>query len=262
VTLRSAEELEALAFDADIAYFKAFTARGGGTVLDEGGVVSWRSLYKMPFLVNTVVRTDRSVAPAEVIRQGDARFEGGYEILCLVGSDDDLLEEAVEQGGTAGDADPLQMLLDLDSLGDPTVPSSIELRTVTDANGVADLAAVNRNASAVYGFAGDLFPTVFRELGTVLADDIEAVVAYERDRPVATAQVFFHGEIGYVGWVATSRKVMRRGLGTLVTHDVVARARQRGAELMSLMASPMGAPIYRRMGFVDVGWVRGVQRSR
>jgi GNAT superfamily N-acetyltransferase len=258
----SAEELEALAFEADIAYFKAFTSRGGGAVVDSEGTVSWRSHHPMPFLVNTVVRTDRSVAPANVIREGDARFEGGYEILCLAGRDDDLLQEAVRQGAEAGDADPLQVLLDLDALGDPTVPPSIELRRVTDADGIADIAAVNREASAVYGFPDDLFPKVFTEPATVLTDDIEAVVAYEDGRPLATAQVFFYADVGYVGWVATSQDATRRGLGTLVTHDVVARARRRGADLMSLMASPMGAPIYRRMGFVDVGWVRGAARNR
>jgi GNAT superfamily N-acetyltransferase len=259
---RSADELEALAFDADVAYFKAFTARGGGVVLDDGGVVSWQSRHPMPSLVNTVVRTDRSVGPAEVIRHGDARFDGGYEILCLVGVDDDLLDEAVGQGAEAGDADPLQVLLDLEALGDPTPPPSIELRTVTDVDGVADIAAVNRDATAVFGFPDDMFPTVFTEPATVLSDDIEAVVAYENGRPLATAQVFFHGDVGYVGWVATSGAAMRRGLGTLVTHDVVARARRRGADVMSLMASPMGAPIYRRMGFVDVGWVRSAVRRR
>ena len=87
-----------------------------------------------------------------------------------------------------------------------------------------------------------------------------AVVAYANGQPVATAQAFFHGVTAYVGWVATTAAAMRGGLGTLVTRDVIARARVRWASTVSLMASPMGAPVYRRIGFSDVAWLRSAVR--
>ena len=90
---------------------------------------------------------------------------------------------------------------------------------------------------------------------------VEAIVAYASGQPVATAQVFFHGVTAYVGWVATTAAAMRGGLGTLVTRDVIARACLHGASTVSLIASPMGAPVYRRIGFSDVAWLRSaVQR--
>ena len=249
------------ALDAHVAYFRALTQRGGGTVVDHGGIVSWHSPHPMGFLVNAVFRVDPAVDAAEVLKEADRRFVTGYEVVTVVDRDDDLFDLAVELGADCEGPDPIQVLADPSSVGKPTVPSSIELRTVTDVAGVADVARVNGEATALYGFPDDLFPTVFAEPASVLAEDIEAVVAYASGQPVATAQVFFHGVTAYVGWVATTAAAMRGGLGTLVTRDVIARACVRGASTVSLMASPMGAPVYRRLGFSDVAWLRSAVRA-
>ena len=197
-----------------------------------------------------------------MLNEADRRFVTGYEVITAVGRDDDLFDLAVGLGADGGEPDPVQVLtVSSSSSTAPTAPAAIELRTVTDVAGVADVIRVNREATAVYGFPEDLFPTVFAQPRCVLAEDIEAVVAYEDGQPVATAQVFFHGITGYVGWVATTAAAARRGLGTLVTRDVIARAGRRGASTISLMASPMGAPVYRRMGFSDVAWLRGAVRA-
>jgi hypothetical protein len=231
-------------------------------VVERDGVLTWHSCHDLPFLVNAAVRLDASIDAASAIREADDRFAGDYEMVTVVGVDDDVYEAMRSTGSDDADPDPLQALDDPATIGTPVLPASIELRTVLDAAGLADLVAVNQDASGVYGFPSDLFATILQNPATVLADDVEAVVAYEGDRPLATAQVFFDGPTAYVGWVATTRAAMRRGLGTLVTHDVVARGARRGATAAVLMASPMGAPVYRRMGFVDVGWLRGIVRRR
>ena len=181
------------ALDAHVAYFRALTQRGGGTVVDHGGIVSWRSTHPMPFLVNAVFRVDPLVDAAEVLKEADRRFVTGYEVVTVVDRDEDLFDLAVELGAHGEEPGPIQVLADPSSAGKPTVPSSIELRTVRDVAGVADVARVNSEATALYGFPDDLFPTVFAEPASVLAEDIEAVVAYANGQPVATAQVFFHG---------------------------------------------------------------------
>jgi GNAT superfamily N-acetyltransferase len=255
------DRLDVLAFDADVAYFRAFTERGGGTVQESDGVLTWRSRHPMPFLVNSAVRTDPAITAADVVAIAEDRFTGAFELLCLVGRDDDLLAHAATIEARIGEGDPLQVLLDPAALGEVTIPPDVEVRMVTDAAQVADVAAVNRDATTVFDFPEDLFPKVFERPATVLADDVVAVVAYDRDAPVATAQVYFHDFVGQVGWVATAQRAMRRGLGTIVTHSVITSARERGAEVIALQASPMGAPVYRRMGFVDVGHVQGVVRT-
>ncbi len=256
----SSAALEALA--AHISYFRTLTERGGGTVEDAGGIVSWHSRHPMGFLVNAAIRIDPSVNAAQVLAEADRRFVTGYEVVALVGRDDDLFDLAVGPNEQHVEPDPIQVLANPAGLGEPKVHGSIVLRTVTDAGGVKDVAQVNRDATASLGFPDDLFPTIFADPASVLADDIEAVVAYADGRPIATAQVHVPGAMAYVGWVATIPTAARSGLGTLVTLEVIARACRRGAATVSLMASPMGAPIYRRIGFSDVGGLKGAPRSR
>ena len=73
---------------------------------------------------------------------------------------------------------------------------------------------------------------------------------------MAAAQVFMCADIAYVGWVSVVEKASRRGLGWLVTETVVNEGLARGANAAVLVGSPMGAPLYRKMGFVDVGALR------
>jgi GNAT superfamily N-acetyltransferase len=128
------------------------------------------------------------------------------------------------------------------------------LRPVTTPTAVADVAAVTTDAHQAYnGFPSDLFEVLFARPATVLSADMHAVVAYDNGGPVATAEVFMHDRLAYVGWVAVVRAATGRGLGWLVTEEVVTEALRRGAAAAVLMGSPMGAPLYRKMGFVDVG---------
>ena len=56
--------------------------------------------------------------------------------------------------------------------------------------------------------------------------------------------------------MVTVRPARRRGIGTWLTGQVLARIRERGAGTAVLTASPYGARIYRRLGFRAVGSVR------
>ncbi len=246
------------ALDAHVAYFRWFTEQGSGRVIDDGGVVSWHSRHPMGALINAAIRTDETVPATDVLDEAARRFTTGYEVLTLQGRDDDVFDAAGARGAELGAPEPVQIHEQPGALH-PVDESGIELRGVTDRAGVADVAHVNQAATATYGFPSDLFSTLMANPSTVLSEDLEAVVAYVQDRPVATAQVFLHGRTGYVGWVATTSAEMRRGLGTLVTCAAAERASLRGASTLSLMASPMGAPLYRRLGFTDVAWLRGAQ---
>ena len=244
------------ALDAHLAYVEHLSLAGGAPAVRDQGVLLFSSPASLPTLVNGAARVDRAVPPGSVIQRATTFFrEAGFELLCLDGRDDDLREAAVAAGFSTGSTDPL---LHLDRPLAPSLPSaaSIEMRLVTDASGVRDVASVNADAGAVYDFPPGFFTTIFARPETVLDTKIQAVVGYEEGEPVATAQVFLHSGLAYVGWVAVARRAMRRGFGRLVTAEVVTRGFRAGARASVLMASPMGAPLYRRMGFVDVGLLR------
>ena len=102
-----------------------------------------------------------------------------------------------------------------------------------------------------------MFSTLFARPAVAIGPHLQAFVAYEAERPIATGTLFLTHGVTYIGWIGTAREHGRRGLGSSLTAWLVNRGHSLGAHGSVLLASPMGAPIYRRLGFVDVG---GLQR--
>jgi len=81
-------------------------------------------------------------------------------------------------------------------------------------------------------------------------------------RPVATAIGVVAGGAAGIYSVATLPEARGRGIGRAVTLAAMLDGRERGARIGVLESSPMGYPVYRRLGFVDVGGFRVVVRRR
>ncbi len=77
-------------------------------------------------------------------------------------------------------------------------------------------------------------------------------VASKGDDPVATALVYESDGAATVQWVGTLPGARTSGLGALVTVWVTNLAFRRNASSVSLQASPMGAPIYLKLGYETV----------
>lgn len=103
--------------------------------------------------------------------------------------------------------------------------------------------------------------------------DLERLVRLHRDRVAATAELTqfgavvdgrfrataeLHrtGETGGVYLAATEEAYRGRGLATALVLAAVERAVASGAQVLTLQASAMGEPIYRRIGFETVGTIR------
>ena len=61
--------------------------------------------------------------------------------------------------------------------------------------------------------------------------------------------IFESDGVASVQWVGTIPTARGNGLGALVTTVVTNLAFDRGATSCTLQASPMGAPVYRRLGY-------------
>ncbi len=134
--------------------------------------------------------------------------------------------------------------------GQPTsTPSEIVIRPVTDDVGRADYGCIMARAYAVYGIPEESTAEHFARRASVVGPAIQAFLAYRDGRAVAGALLFLAHGVGVVNWVGTLPEEFRRGYGTAVTWAAVAEGLRRGAHLISLQASSMGAPVYRRMGF-------------
>ena len=226
---------------------------------EAAGGVFLRSQHSMGFLVNIAARIDPGAPPAPILVAASQIFGGrGFELLCLVGRDEDL-----EAAAMAAGLEPSNGPEPLEYLARSVLPAAgardvVDVRAVRGADGAADVIAVNTDASSVYGFPADFFEVILGRPETIAGDDLTAFVGYVAGRPMATAQLFMHADAAYVGWVAVRRAAQRRGYGRLLTQAVVTEGFRRGAQAAVLMASPMGAPVYRKMGFVDVGGLLGL----
>jgi hypothetical protein len=142
-----------------------------------------------------------------------------------------------------------------DAPADLLAPVSLDVRRVTDAQGVHDFFAVSaqvfdRDDSA---WAGEL------ERQVIAGDSsVSVFVAYEDDKPVSSARITYDPNSQFAGlW----------GGGTLTSHSgkgyykalVAARlqeAMQRGVRYLYIDASPMSRPILERRGFLFLDYSR------
>ena len=57
------------------------------------------------------------------------------------------------------------------------------------------------------------------------------------------------GDTAGIYWVATAEQHRGRGFGVVITRSAVDEAARRGCCMVGLQASPLGKPVYERMGF-------------
>lgn len=229
--------------------------RGGG-LEEEDGVVLYATGASLPVLSNGAFRLDESVPADSVVAKADAWFGArgrGYTVQVRDTGEDDDLVAACEAAGLVrfGEGGP-EMVCRTPVAGSPDPPGA-ELRVVRTEADVAAFAAVNANAYATYGMPPETAPDTFNVPGRLLASPhVHAVVAAMDGESVAAALTFLSHGIAGVYWVGTVDGARGRGLGEAVTRAVTNAAFDRGARANTLQASPMGEPIYRRMGYEPI----------
>jgi ribosomal protein S18 acetylase RimI-like enzyme len=250
---------------ADLNFLEAnreLVRRAGGVVHDEPGLLLYAGVHSLPVLVNGAMRTDGTLAPAEAIARASAFFAArrrGFTWLVRAHADADL-EAAVVAAGAQPFGDAPGMVIE-ERLADAIPPAGIELRLVTTAAEVADFAAVNAAAYATYGMPADVAPAVLGRPAVTIAPHIRSFVAYKNGRALAAAMVILSHGIAGVYWVGTRPEARGQGLAELCTRAATNAGLDLGGRLVTLQASVMGEPIYRRMGYVEVTRYRNFVQS-
>lgn len=127
-------------------------------------------------------------------------------------------------------------------------PGTFDVRPVQDTPTLHDHVEV---VASAFGWRPDLPAQVFT--ARLAADPAwRGFVGYAEDHPVASSQLFVHQGIAGIYYVATLPGFRRRGFGEAVTAHAIAVGRSLGCTAATLQASPMGLPIYERMGFQRV----------
>lgn len=163
------------------------------------------------------------------------------------GMNEALLDAGRRAGLTNAGGPPAMALSAIPEM--PPLPEGLEITVVRN---VAEL-----NVARDVGARGFEMPREFVDVlaaESMLNDPTVAIVTGSVDGvPVSTALVGVTGTTAGIYNVATPPEHRRRGYGEAITWAAVAEGRRLGCDHSVLQASPMGAPIYRQMGYVDLG---------
>ena len=207
-------------------------------------------------IANTAFRLEPDVSPTELVARADdffGRLGRGYTVPVRDnGEDEDLRAACLAAGLELFGTDTPDMVCG-GPLPERSVPEGISLSEVQDVEGLRRFVEVNSAAYATYGMPAEVHPDLFDDPDAVLADPAaHIVVASKGADPVATALVYESDGAATVQWVGTLPGARASGLGALVTAWVTNLAFRRDASSVSLQASPMGAPIYLKLGYETV----------
>ena len=185
------------------------------------------------------------VDPERVFALADAFFAPAevWSVAIEVGVAPAVEAALLARGWSLDEEEPALVLVEAPPI--PPTPAELAIRPVRDERGLADFYAVSRTT-----------PHFVPSLAAAMDPEVALFVGYCDDRAVATSRLACLGGVAEITGVGTLPEYRKRGFGTAMTWATVAEAATRGCTTTMLNASPLGYPIYRRMGFVPVGTYR------
>jgi GNAT superfamily N-acetyltransferase len=221
----------------------------GGFVVERSGMVMAGSAVGTHF--TNMVMPVRPIDAATVHAEAMAVFGAAglpWSVWTRAHADETLEGQLTARGYLELVTVPAMTLDPADAPSLP-LPDRIALRPVTHASDVAAYAQVMGEAWSVYGVERESTAAHFVAAESLIAPTRWAVLAWRGAEPVAGAILYVSHDVGGIGWVGTVPESHGKGYGAAVTAAVIAEGIRRRVRFLSLQASPMGAPVYRRMGF-------------
>jgi len=223
----------------------------GGTIVERDGLLAIGGTTSFPVgYANVAMRADPSLPAADVIARCREFFAGrrrGFTLFTRGLYDRDL-EAALERAGVAMLSDTPCMVIE-NRVDAPPLGSGCTLRRVRTEADAADAAAINAEAYESLGLPEAETRALYGRPGKLLAPHLVTCLGILDGRAVSTAMILETAGVAGVYWVGTASGGRRSGLAAACTADVTNEAFTRGARAVTLQASAMGEPIYRRLGY-------------
>jgi GNAT superfamily N-acetyltransferase len=235
----------------DAFYRVIATAAEGSRLAEYPGVVAAvvPASPRRSFPNSVVYRSAEELAAALDPLAAEYRHAGVEAWTVWVPEGERAAARLLEAAGHRLDAAPAAMAIELDGLPDPD-PYDLDW----DAEATAD--EVGRVNELAYGDA-EGFAAAF----TRASDPALRLYRARVDGETASvAGVLDVGEDALLTFVATDPAHRGRGLARRLSHVAVAQARDRGLRTSSLQASPLGRPVYDRLGYRAFGTIEMWER--
>jgi GNAT superfamily N-acetyltransferase len=203
---------------------------------------------------NSVLYSDGDALVACLDELAAAYDRAGVEAWTVWVPEDDAGAAAeLERAGHVLDASPRGMGADLGTIERPDLG---ELDWFRD----CDLEVVARVNDDAYGYdPGEGFTPV---IATLPPDQVHSYGARVDGETAAVMLAIDAGDDTEVAWVATNEAARGRGLATALMRQSLWDARERGQGTATLQATKLGASVYARLGFEDLGALQMCERRR
>ena len=251
---RTPEDLTAAIETTHRAFFSRFGRRPNGEQGSRRGVTWYRSGVDYA-LFNGAFSNGPTPEP-EIIEEVVAEFRPRqlpFLWWILPSSrDPSELRKRLHAAGFVPDHEAPGMALELTKLVDPPpAPQGFRFETVRGEDG---LEKFGRTLNA-----GDFQAPeeVAREIPRLLQPEAgdpswRFFIGLLHERPVATSLRVNHGGVVGIYGISTIPEARRQGIGTIMTRVAVDDGRSSGdGDYAVLTATPLGAPVYRKMGFQE-----------
>jgi GNAT superfamily N-acetyltransferase len=218
------------------------TASDGARVLEPDGVVA----------ALVPAAPERAVVNAVLFRSA-AQLEAAYDEIAAAyrdirakwtvwvppGEDGEAAGRFLDSRGHVLDAEPMAMVHELESV---IRPPPEELPEWSNDGDVAHIGPINDRS---YTFGTDSFTRAL----TRLPEDVQVYVASNGGEPVGCLTMTDHDRNSEVDMVAVVPEARGGGITGKLLRHALADAKDRGNETATLVATPMGLPVYERLGF-------------
>jgi ribosomal protein S18 acetylase RimI-like enzyme len=167
------------------------------------------------------------------------------------------LPDRLEAAGLGQLSNSPGMALDIATMRDePTSVAGLEVREVADARDFEAWLQVCVDSFPFDPVVASAWRAVHEPLGFGDESPLHNYVGRLDGRPVAVAAVLYGRRTAGIWNVGAMADVRGRGIGRETTLQALRDARARGATNSVLGSSPMGFPVYSRIGFVEVCRIR------
>lgn len=223
----------------------------GTLIMEEDGVLLVAGGTDFPIgFSNCVARTDPDTDPALVIERAEEFFKPqgrGFTVWIREHVDHDV-EALLKQRGLRARAESPWMFLTKRPVS-VNPPQGVQVRITSTREDLPVIRSIVADAFGPTGTPTEETDKMFAHPRRVFSPVTRYALATVNGEPAATAMVLLTGGMGGIYWVGTRPQFARRGLGTLCTAAVAQAAFELGKPMVGLHATPMGRPVYERMGF-------------
>jgi len=233
-------------------FWKALAERSGAQVIEREGVLAAvfadapdRSIF------NSVFYEEGERLLAMLDQLASAYEQAGVRAwtVWVPEADRDVATE-LEAAGHVDDAHPRDMAMAISELRRPEPDEALEIREQND------LAAMARINEVAYGWAeGEFGPVEGAEL-----PELRVYFGAVEGETLGTLAIWAHGSDAEVAWVATLPEGRGRGISGRLLARALDDAREQGLTTTTLVATKLGYPVYRKLGYRDLGTMQMWER--